>query len=326
MTILRQISAIKKADLHRHVEGATSPRTLWTIYQKRCGGKKTLADFKKRLVLEKDPGKLDSFLKKLATPLLKKYIKEPSDLLFIFEKAVEDAAGDNVTHLELRFTLSNFLALDVSPESLVRKISETIGVTAERSKIKVGLILSLKRDDDLDLSAKIADLAKKLYKSHVIVGLDLAGNEHFFPNEQFYILARKVKKAQIPFIVHAGEVTDPRSVETAVKKLGADRISHGVKAADNPRVLELLAKRKILLEVCPTSNIQTGAYESYDQVPIRKLLEYQVPILICTDDPVTSDITLSSEIANLIERKIISFKEYRSMLSAAKAHYFLDDK
>ena len=110
--------------------------------------------------------------------------------------------------------------------------------------------------------------------------------------------------------------------KSAVNLLGADRIGHGTKAAQDEKVMNLLVHKNVLLEVCPTSNLDTSAYKSYQEIPIRTLLDAKVPILICTDDPVTSGITLSWEVKNLIDRKIISLGEYQKMLKNAKKYTF----
>ncbi len=317
------VKHLSKIDFHRHIEGSLSPETIFELYKRNSKGNKTVDDFKKLLVLDKGVGSLDKFIKKLGTKYLKEYVRNSDDLCFAFEKSILEAKKDNVDYLELRFTISNFLAIDDKPENLIQKIKEQMDKTFEENKMEGGLILGLKRDDGLDLDLKLADLLINLYKSNHILGVDLAGNEHFFPNEMFEELGQKLKKHEIPFIVHAGEVTSAQSVALAVEKLGAKRISHGVKAAEDERVMELLAKKEILLEVCPTSNIQTGAYKDYSSVPIRTLLDHNVPILICTDDPVTSGITLTSEVDNLINRGIITLGEYKKMLKEAERHKLL---
>jgi len=306
------IKNLKKIDLHRHIEGSVSPGAIFKLCQKDNRNKKMLSYFEKEMVLKKRAKSLDEFIKKLGTRFLKEYILTPEDLVFVFRDAAEAAAADNVSYLELRFALSNFLHLG-DPVSLVKAISQAT---------KIKLVLTLKRDDDKSINFEVLKAAKKLYKSGDIVGVDLAGNEHFYPNQLFIPLAREIKKAGLPFTVHAGEVTDARSVETAVNLLGADRIGHGTKAAQDEKVMNLLVHKNVLLEVCPTSNLDTSAYESYQEIPIRTLLDAKVPILICTDDPVTSGITLSWEVKNLIDRKIISLGEYQKMLKNAKKYTF----
>lgn len=314
------VKHLSKVDFHRHIEGSLSPETIFELYKRNSRGNKKVEDFKKLLVLEKGVGTLDKFIKKLGTRYLKEYVKTPDDLCFVFEKGLEDAKRDNVDYLEIRFTISNFLKLDKTPTNLIEKIKNTIQETAQKNKMKSGLILGLKRDDGQEMNLELSDLLVNLYRKGLILGVDLAGNEHFFPNEMFEELGKKLKKHEIPFIVHAGEVTSAQSVESAVKKLGARRISHGIKAAEDKHVMEILAKKEILLEICPTSNIQTGAYKKYEDIPIRTLLDNNVPILICTDDPVTSGITLTSEIDNLINRGIITLEEYKRMLKRSRRH------
>ncbi len=315
--IQAKVESLKKLDLHRHIEGSVSPKTMFELCRKSRQERKSLDYFKKELILEKRAKSLDQFIKKLGTRFLKKYVLTPDDLAFVFSESIAEVADDNVSHLELRFSPSNFLTLDKSPTLLVKKISQAIKQAERDNKIKVKLILCLKRDDLKEINFKVVEVAKKLYPTGEIAGLDLAGNEHFFPNELFGDLARKIKKAGIPFLVHAGEVTNAQSVKSAVELLGAARVGHGTKAAFDDSVIELLVRKNILLEICPTSNLDTSAYDYYEEIPIRRLLDCKVPILICTDDPVTSGITLTSEVANLIKREIITLGEYKKMLQSA---------
>jgi len=116
------------------------------------------------------------------------------------------------------------------------------------------------------------------------------------------------------------------SLDAFIKKLGTRFLKEYVREAEDlafdSEVMKLLTDRNILLEVCPTSNLDTSAYGSYEEVPVRVLLDNKVPILICTDDPVTSNIILSGEVENLITREIITLTEYEKMLEQAENFYF----
>ncbi|KKQ95863.1 MAG: Adenosine deaminase [Candidatus Woesebacteria bacterium GW2011_GWB1_43_14] len=316
-----KIESLKKADLHRHIEGAVAPEAIYKLYRKSNNGQK-VKYFRKKMVLTRRAKSLDKFIDKLGTRFMKKYAATIDDLIFVFKQGIRDAALDNVNYLELRFALSNFLDLETNPAVLVKKINLAIEEESKKQGIITKLLITLKRDDDKSINFKIVKLAKGLYKSGDIAGLDLAGNEHFYPNNLFVEMAKEIKKAEIPLTVHAGEVTNAESVATAVNHLFARRIGHGTRAAFDKSVMELLVRKNILLEVCPTSNLDTSAYKTYEEVPIRTLLDNKVPIIICTDDPVTSNINLSWEVNNLIKRKIITPEEYERMLISAQSFYF----
>ena len=307
-----EIKNLKKSDLHRHLEGSVAPETIYRLCQKNAKVPKPLAYFAKEMVLKKRAKSLDEFINRLGTRFLKEYVLSAEDLVFVFQETLKRAREDNVSYLELRFTLSNFLHLG-DPLTLIKKIKAATGAK---------IILGLKRDDDKSINFAVFKLAKKLYKTGDIIGLDLAGNEHFYPNQLFVPLAKEIKKAKIPFTIHAGEVTDAQSVATAVTLLGADRIGHGTRAAFDAKVMQLLVQKNILLEICPTSNLDTSAYKNYQEIPIRTLLNNRIPILICTDDPVTSNTSLSGEVENLIKNSVITFGEYQEMLKRAKDFYF----
>lgn len=292
--------------------------TLHNLYEKHPV---RASHFHDKLSLASPTGSLDAFIAALATAYLKKYARSVDDLCFVFREAIKDAAYDDVTYIELRFALSNFLSLS-PPETLIQAITEAMRYEAKSYNIDCGLILTLKRDDDIETTQHIVDIATGLYRTEHIIGLDLAGNEHLHPNEAYTGIAKAIHHAGIPFTVHAGEVTDAASVRTAIELLGARRIGHGTRAAFDPQVMELVAQRDVLLEVCPTSNLYTSAYSRYEDIPIRVLLDNDVPILICTDDPVTCGITLTEEIARASRQALLTEADYQTMASVAKKWFF----
>lgn len=320
--ILSEIQKLEKIDLHRHVEGATTAKTLSHLHFKSTGKHLPVSYFEDLLTLKHHTGALDEFLKRLATPYLKKYIQSTEDLLFIFNEAVADAAADGLTYMEIRFALSNFLGLDQNPATLIQKIRAKLDQASDQYGCTTKLIITIKRDDPMEVSNFVLEKIIPLHKSAHFVGLDLAGNEHFHPNEKFTGLAQRINNSEIPLVIHAGEAAGPESVRSAITLLNATRISHGVRAVEDESVMALIRDKNILLEVCPTSNIDTGLYQSYEDVPIKKLIDNQIPFLICTDDPVTSGITLSEEISNLINLGILSLKEYQQQLKDATHHTF----
>ena len=318
----QQLHRLPKLDLHRHIEGSVSPSTLRELYFKSTGKLLPLSYFKRLLILDRHTGSLDEFLSRLATPYLKKYVHTVEDLLFVFDQAVADAAADNLNYLEIRFALSNFLGLDHQPETLIGKIAAKLDQASQEYGCLTKLIITLKRDDSLEVSEFVVKLARKLYQGKHIVGLDLAGNEHLFGNHLFVNLTRQIHSYDIPLVVHAGEASGPESVRSAILDLHAHRVSHGVRAVEDSATMALIREKNVLLEICPTSNLDTGLYSSYDQLPITTFIKQKVPFLICTDDPVTSGITLSSEVASLIDHGLLTLENYRRQLATALNHTF----
>ncbi len=149
--------------------------------------------------------------------------------------------------------------------------------------------------------AAAEDLLERLLPSRPssVVGLTLGGAEHLHPHAPFRRVYEIAREGGLRTTVHAGEALGPESVWDALRILKVERVGHGVRAAEDPALVQFLAERGIPLEICPTSNIRTGVYASLGEHPVRYLFESGVPITINTDDPTFFGVTLAGELAGL---------------------------
>ncbi|MFB2580868.1 adenosine deaminase [Herbiconiux sp. P15] len=125
--------------------------------------------------------------------------------------------------------------------------------------------------------------------------MDLAGNESGFPAAAFAPAFQLAREAGLRLTAHAGEAAGPESVWSVIDDLGVERVGHGLRAADDPRLMETLAARGITLDLALSSNVHTGAAASFERHPVRELLAAGVPVTLNTDDPRASNVTLSHE-------------------------------
>ena len=138
------------------------------------------------------------------------------------------------------------------------------------------------------------DLVSQFF-SEGVRGVDVAGDIREFGLETYSDVFKAAYDRGVGITIHAGEITPADSVRIAIEELLATRIGHGIRSIDDPAVLDLLIERQILLEICPTSNLQTNAIDKLENHPIGKLFERGVKICINTDDPGISNISLSDE-------------------------------
>jgi adenosine deaminase len=162
----------------------------------------------------------------------------------------------------------------------------------------VGLCISLLRTQSADAAAELVDLLVGLRHPRV-VALSIDGNEAAAgrTGPRFAEAFRRAAAAGLKRTVHAGESSGPEGVRDAIELLGADRIDHGVRAIDDPAVVELLADRRIPLGVCPTSNLVLGVYPSMEQHPIERLRRAGVAVSVNTDDPALLGTSLEQQYA-----------------------------
>ncbi|MBA8793274.1 adenosine deaminase [Friedmanniella endophytica] len=249
---------------------------------------------------------------------------------------VEDMVADGVVYAETRWAPSQHTARGLSLTEAVRAVQQGLdeGVAAaDRAghPIRVGqLLTALRHQDD---SPEIAELAGSL-RGEGVVGFDIAGPEAGFPPVDHLPALQRLKELNMKITIHAGEAFGPASIWQAVQRCGADRVGHGVRLVedvtdgpDGPRVGELggyLRDARIALELCPRSNVQTGAVASVAEHPIDLLTRLGLRTTVNTDNRLMSDTTLSKEFLGLGEAFGYGLDELRRFtLNAAKAS-FLD--
>jgi aminodeoxyfutalosine deaminase len=158
-----------------------------------------------------------------------------------------------------------------------------------------------------------------------VVGFDIAGAERPFPPLLFreaYALARKMG---LRLTAHAGEDSGPRNVWSAVDDLGVERVGHGVSAAGDPELLRRLAADGIVLEVCISSNVQTGAVDRLDAHPIRRFLDAGVPVTLATDNPTVSATTLMDEYLLAVDRFGLTRDEVDRLIDTGRRASFVTE-
>jgi adenosine deaminase len=198
-------------------------------------------------------------------------------------EAITDAVRDGLSALELRF----------SPQF----IAGVTGLNADAAfgtglPIEVGLIGIIVRDAGPD--SAVDQVRRLLRHEHTLAGVDLAGDEAGYPAALFAPAFRLAHDNGLPVTIHAGEAAGPRSVWDALR-LGPRRIGHGVRSAEDPRLLAHVAASGVTFEVAITSNIQTGAARNRAEHQLATLVAAGVRVALCTDNPAVSDTRLTRE-------------------------------
>jgi aminodeoxyfutalosine deaminase len=164
----------------------------------------------------------------------------------------------------------------------------------ERHGIEVRLTPDITRGAPLEDAMTAVDYAIR-YKDRGIVGIGLGGEENLYPPEPFEPAFRAAREGGLGSVPHAGEVVGPQSIWGALDALQPDRIRHGILAEEDPVLVREIRDRGIVLDVCPVSNVRTGAVVSLDQHPLPRLIEQGIRCSISTDDPEMFDTDLTRE-------------------------------
>lgn len=236
---------------------------------------------------------LNDYLTKFSLPL--KLMQTANNLERISEELAIDLKNENVVYAEIRFApmkhLENGLSLEEVIESVLRGLKKV--------NIKTNLILCLMRGMSFDINEKVIRLAKN-YLNKGVCAVDLAGAESLFKTKDYEKLFLLAKNLNVPFTIHAGEADGPQSIIDALN-FGAKRLGHGVRITEDEELLKRVIDNKIVLEVCPTSNINTNVFSSYKEHNIKKLYDLGVKVTVNTDNRTVSNITLTGEYIKLAE-------------------------
>lgn len=330
--ITRQlIEKLPKTDLHCHLDGSIRLKTILSLaetYKIRLPADNE-EDLRKCIVMKEGCSSLVDYLKVFDVTLLVLQTDEALERA-AFE-LVEDAARENVRYLEIRFApilhTNSLLPFEKIFESVIAGITRA----EKRYKIKAGLLICGMRNFPADSSLMARTLREKLYtyadkdlskvlalqtakvttklsqKYPTIVGFDIAGPEEGYPAKDFYDAFQEIINGHLSITVHAGEAYGPESIEQAVKYCHAHRIGHGtrlIEAKDDTKLRTLyryFKDKRIPMEICVTSNVQTGTVKSIAAHPLKSFLEDKLRCTICTDNRLVSETTVTDELWRIVD-------------------------
>ncbi|RCW45934.1 adenosine deaminase [Halopolyspora algeriensis] len=330
---------VPRYELHCHLDGSLRPSTIAELAREQ--GIALTAPVEHLVTAPADCGSLTRFLPYFDLPL--QVLQTPEALRRAARELVEDFHADGVVHGEVRFAPQLHGHRGMTQDEAVSSVAE--GLTAGRGAtgVATGLLLCCLRHQTPQESLAVAETA--LRHRGVVAGLDLAGDEQLYPatphrgvvagldlagDEQLYPATphrgafELAHAAGLACTVHAGEAAGPAGMWEAIDVLGARRIGHGVRCVGDRALLDRLRREGIALEMCPTSNVQTGAVAGLLDHPATALLGDGLSVTINTDARTTSATTLGHEFRMLREAAGWTTEhEARAQSHAAEAAFTL---
>ncbi|WP_130996769.1 adenosine deaminase [Klebsiella variicola] len=287
-------SSLPLTDIHRHLDGNIRAQTILDLGREfnialPASTLDTLRPHVQVTSLEPD---LVSFLAKLDWGV--KVLGSLEACRRVAYENVEDAARNGLHYVELRFSprymaMTHQLPVDGVVEAVIAGVREG----SRDFQVDARLIGILSRT--FGEAACQEELAALLAHREGITALDLAGDELGFPGALFLNHFNQARDAGWHITVHAGEAAGPESIWQAIRELGAERIGHGVKAVEDPALMDYLAEHQIGIESCLTSNVQTSTVASLAQHPLKQFLEHGVLASLNTDDPAVQGVDIIHE-------------------------------
>jgi adenosine deaminase len=328
--ILDVVWRVPKVELHLHLEGALRPETVCELAAKYDAGSPLCRpDWQDGYWSFRD---LSGFVVELGR-IVQTCLCEADDYYRIAVEVFEDLAAQNVVHAELNLSPR----LPDHPRyipmgDMLAAIDQARRDVEGRTPLRVGLLLGINRGRVAVGNGEAERLAVGLIRDGLrareagvaLAGVDLHGDERAVPGvEPFAAAYRLAGEAGLGLRAHAGEATGARTVRESVERLGLQRVAHGVRSTEDPTLVAHLAARGVTLDICPTSNVLTGAVGALEAHPIRDLRDAGVKVTVSSDDPLVFNTTVTSELALLRHRLGFSFAELGELTAQAAAAAFL---
>ncbi|KAB2351675.1 adenosine deaminase [Actinomadura rudentiformis] len=306
---LETIRRAPKVLLHDHLDGGVRPETIVDLA--RDGGYTDLPTT--------DPGSLRTWFAEASNSgSLERYLETFSHTVGVMQSAesltrvayecAEDLAKDGIVYAEVRYAPELHTSTGLSLEQVVEAVLAGFAAGGRDHGIRVGTLVTAMRHQAR--SMEIAELAVR-YRDEGVVGFDIAGAEAGYPPTRHLDAFEYLQRENAHFTIHAGEGFGLPSIWQAIQWCGADRLGHGVRIIDDitvengapelGRLAAYVRDKRIPLEMCPTSNIQTGAAKSIAEHPIGLLRQLSFRVTVNTDNRLMSGTTLSEEFAKLVD-------------------------
>jgi adenosine deaminase len=316
------LAALPKVELHRHLEGSLRLATIHELVEKE-GLDLPHAIEQLQPLVQIQPEDLRTpqvFLSKFEP--IRRIFRSPAIIQRLVSEVAADAAAENVIYLELQFNPAT-LAQErgFALRDVMAWVTEAAAAATAQQEIQIGLIACINRHEPVAEGEAVVRTAVDWLEAGV-VGLSLAGDELHFPSEPFHPLLREAGEAGLGLTVHAGEWSGAESIRALLDSLPQVRIGHGVHVIEDPDIVRQAIERRAVFEVCPTSNVQSGAVPAGEEHPIGRMVEAGLQVTINTDDPAVSQITLADEYARVIQPGGLSLETVRgTILASAQASF-----
>lgn len=313
------IRRMPKAELHVHLEGSIGARTLLELAARRgvelpardVPGIESWLNFRD----------FDHFLEIYLT--ISRCLRDPEDFQLATAAFLEERARENILYTEAHFTISTHVANGANGSEVAEALAETVAAGEKDLGVRLRWIPDIVRNVDFGRADQTLEWALD-HRDKYVVGLGLSGKESH-PAQPFREHFAVAEKEGLHRTVHAGEQSGAAAIWDALEHCRAERIGHGIRSVEDPKLLDVLRERKIPLEVCPTSNLRLGLVPSLEEHPVLGIHDAGIPWTLNSDDPALFHISLTQEFEAVGDLMSLDLRELAGLSMAALEHAFLED-
>ncbi|MGL4912846.1 MAG: adenosine deaminase [Romboutsia sp.] len=315
---------LPKIELHCHLDGSVRSNTIIDIAKNEKMEIPTFdeKEIKKFVQVSSDCKSLNEYLKRF--DLANKIMQSKDSLERVTFELLEDAASENVKYIEVRFAPQLHTQNGLEFKEIIQSAISGIKKAENMYDIKGNLILSCMRTMSVESGLLVIEEGQEFLNKGV-VAIDLAGPEEEGFVMKFKPIIDKAKEYGYRVTIHAGEACSGQNVIDAINILGAERIGHGVRIRDMKDAYELVKEKSIILEMCPTSNIQTKAIDDFKTYPLVDFYKDDINVTLNTDNRTVSNIDLSNEIDLILSNFDVSNDDYKKIYLKSVDATFADE-
>lgn len=285
---------LPKTDLHLHLDGSLRLETILDLADKEgIDLGVSNVDGLRELI---KPGKVHESLEKYLEgfEITLKVLQNKEALYRAAYELAEDAAKENVHYMEVRYSPILHTQQGLSETVILESVLAGLRDAEVDFNIKSGVIVCGMRHVSPDISLMLAELSVA-FKNRGVVGFDLAGAEDNNPAKNHLAAFTRILSNNVNVTIHAGEAFGPLSIHQALHYCGAHRIGHGTRLKEDGELLNYVNDHRIPLEICISSNVQTGVIRSIQEHPFKFYLDLGVRVTLNTDNRLITDTTASKE-------------------------------
>jgi len=285
---VRDLARLPKAHLHLHLAGAMRPATLVELAAEQ--GRRLPPE-----LLDPSGARLDVTVRRGWSRFQRLYdaardvVAGEVEVRRLVREIAEDERTAGSAWVEVQVDPSSYAARLGGLQPTVELVLDAMGEATRATGVGMALVVAANRTRHPGDAETLARVARRFVEPRGggarVVGFGLSNDETRGRPEEFAKAFRIAREAGLLSVPHAGELRGTRSVQAAVEVLRADRLGHGVRSVEDPRTVQLLAERGVVLEVCPASNVALGVAGAVELVPVRQLQEAGVPVALGADDP-----------------------------------------